>query len=544
MEHAAKDACLKSRWEILHTKKTTILSLCEKYAAHTLPYIFPEDNTDDATELPLSYDSIGAQGVNHLSNRIISTLFPAKSLFFRLNIDQETRDMLEQAIIASEEASTPEDVKAMLVAAIQDAESELLKAEKKAEQHLNMIQYRPQAIQAMKLLIITGNAMVYHPEKGPVQIYNLRNYHVLRDCSGQVVEIMTREKKDFGTFSPEIQDILTGDARHGAMYQRIKKAVDTNTKGYSEDTEVTIYTQIKLHTDGLFHVRQFADQVDLNVKATYKRDTLRWIPLVWNLIAGEDYGRGLVGDFTGAFEALRVLNGSLLNLAGVAGDIKFFADPSSLVDVQEVNSSLPGSWHVGKPNEIGTPQLNIVNNMQLMMAAIERYEKQIAQAFMLTQQLTRQAERVTAEEIRRDVDELETSNAGIYSRMAAGWQVQTANLALQDTGFIQLNDGINADIITGLDSLSRAGEAYNMRLFLSDLGMLNAVPEDVRAAMKPNRFIKRMGSLHSVDYEDFVMTDTELRAAQNAEFERQQTLQAQQGQQSAETEMAREAAKE
>ena len=544
MENTTKDSGLKSRWEALHTKKSTLLSLCEKYAALTLPYIFPEENLDKATEIPLTYDSIGAQGVNHLSNRIISTLFPAKSLFFRLTVDQETKDLLEAAIMAAGEVSTPEDLTALVTAQIADAESELLKAEKRAEEHLNMIQYRPQAIQAMKLLIVTGNALVYHPEEGAVQVYSLRNFHVVRDCSGQVVEIMTKEKKEFGTFLPAIQEQLTGDPRQGDLYRRMEKSVDApNNKGYNQDTEVTIYTQIKLETDGLFHVVQYADSVKLDGEVTYKRDRLRWIPLVWNLIEGEDYGRGLVGDFTGAFEALRVLNGSLLNLAGVAGDIKFFADPTSLVDVQEVNSSLPGSWHVGKPNEIGTPQLNIVNNMQLMMAAIERYEKQIAQAFMLTQQLTRQAERVTAEEIRRDVDELETSNAGIYSRMAAGWQVQTANLALQDTDFLELNDGVNADIITGLDSLSRAGEAYNMRLFFADLGMLNAVPEDVRGAIKANRLIKRLGQMHSVDYEDFVMTDTELAAKQQAEFQQQQALIEKQGQQQATTEVAKQAAR-
>lgn len=536
-----KDKGLKSRWETLHSKKSAILSLCEKYANLTLPYMFPVDELSPSSEIPLTYDSIGAQGVNHLSNRIVSTLFPAKSLFFRLTIDQETKDLMTEAIAAAGQATNADDLKSMVTAAVQDAEGELLKAEKRAEEHLNMIQYRPQAINAMKLLIITGNSLVYHPEDGPVQVYNLRNYHVVRDCSGQVVEIMTRESKEFSTFNPEIQDLLRNNHRLGEMY---KKKVEARTKGYEDTTEVTIYTQIKLMVDGLFHVQQYADDIKLPTQATYTRKRLRWIPLVWNLVEGEDYGRGLVGDFTGALEALRILNGSLLNLVAVAGDVKFFATPQSLIDVTQVQKSLPGSWHVGNPQEIGTPQLSVINNMQMIMQGIERYEKQIAQAFMLTQQLTRNAERVTAEEIRRDVDELETSNSGIYSRMAAGWQVQTANLALEDTGFSEVGDGINADVITGLDSLSRAGEAYNIRLFLNDLGMLNGVPEDVRVAIKPNRFIKRMGQLHSVDYEDFVMTDAELQAKQQQAYEQQQQLQQAEQEGQVATEVAKTAASE
>lgn len=172
--------------------------------------------------------------------------------------------------------------------------------------------------------------------------------------------------------------------------------------------------------------------------------------------------------------------------------------------------------------------INKLPDAQFLGTLLERYEKQIAQAFMLTQQLRRNAERVTAEEIRQDVDELETSHSGVYSRLAADWQVPTANIALSDTEFEGIGDGIEPRVITGMDSLSRSGEAYNLRLFMSDLAMLNTVPEDIRMAIKKPSFIQQIASYHQVNYESWVMTDNELAAAQKQQMQQQADLQQQQ----------------
>lgn len=543
---AKKQRSLRHRWEQLDqiNDKTTIKDNCEKYAQWTLPYLFPCDNLSKSVELPVEIDSIGAQGVNHLANRIISTLFPARSLFFRLRIDQEMRDMIEAALQeASGGQGTANDLKTQLESAIADAQSVLTKAENRAGDRLSMVQYRPQAIQAMKLLIVTGNALIFHPEDdSPVQVFNIRNYSVVRDCSGTPVEIMTRETRAFNTFNKEVQDALLKDDTYKRLHARPDGTDDC--KGYHEFTEVTIYTQIILEDDGKYHVYQHADDIELPSRAVYTKKKLRWIPLVWNLIQGEDYGRGLVSDFGGAFHALSVLNAALLNTASVMSDIKFFVRPQSLIDVAAVQNSASGSYHSGNPEDIGVPQINLGTNYQILQTGIERYQRQIAQAFMLTQAIQRDAERVTATEITRDVDELEASNAGIYSQFAAGWQQHTAGLLLDDIDFEGVGDGIEPDIITGMDNLSRAGEAQNLRMFLADAGMLNTVPEDIRMGIKKNRFLAKLGDLHKVDYESWVMSDSEFQAAQEAEAMRQMQQQQQQADNQMQVEATKAAAQE
>lgn len=514
---------LAQRWTQLHNKKGTLLSNCEKYAQWTLPYVFPPENAKDM-DLPIEVDSIGAQGVNHLSNKIVSTLFPSKSLFFRLAVDQTAKDAIEAAMNLSEQTPDPETTRAMMQAAILEAEKMLAAAEKRAEEHLDMVKYRPEAINAVKHLIVTGNALVYHPEDGrPVQVYSVRDYHVVRDCNGTVVEIMTREKKAFETFTPAVQERLRQDNVIKAAQAKTRNEV----RAYNADTEVTIYTQILMQDDGRFLVTQDANDTKLPTRVLYPEKDLRWIPLTWNLVKGEDYGRGLVADYAGAFHSLMVLNNALLNIAAIMGDIKILVDPSSQVDPIELQNSPPGSYHQGKWQEIGTMQFNKLQEANFIFQMIERYQRQIAQAFMLTQQLRRDAERVTAEEIRTDVDELETSNSGVYSRLAADWQTRTAYLALQDTDFQGIGDGIEPRVITGMDSLSRAGEAYNMRLFLTDLGLINTVPEDIRATIKKPQFMQQIAQYHQVPYEAWVMTQAEI-AQQQAQ--QQQMLMAQQQQ--------------
>ena len=510
---------LQNRWTYLDGKKSTRLRQAEEYASWTLPYVFPRTQIEDL-ELQLSGDAIGAQAVNHLSNKVVSVLFPPQRMFFRLHVDESIKKAAEQAM-SQQGAPDVEAAKSAVSAAMLALDADLESTEKQAQDYMDMVAYRPQAVNAAKLLIVTGNAMMYHPDQRPVQVYNFRDYCVVRDLSGELIEIMTKESKTFETFAPEVQ----------VQLRNLRKLEDrkSNTE-YNDMTEVTIYTRIVLEDDGKFHVYQAGDNCMLDTAgAFYTKDKLPWIPLTWNLIRGEDYGRGLVADFAGAFHAVNVLTGSLLNIAAIMGDIKFLVNPSSLVDVPTLNKAAPGSYHPGKEGDVSAIQMDKQNDAQFIASMIDRYERQIAQAFLLNSALTRDAERVTAEEIRAQANELETSNGGIYSRLAATWQVQTASIILDQIKFEGIGNGIQPKVVTGMDSLSRTGELDNIRMFLTDLAMLNGVPEDVRAAMNIPAFMQVIGTNRQVDYKSFTKT------AQQMQQERQQQMQEQAALQQQET---------
>lgn len=493
-----KDKTLKQRWQSLESKKTSMYSRCEDYALWTLPYVFPILGTKDR-ELNGAPDSTGARATNNLANKIVMALFPPYSPFFRLNVANDVIKELSEAAKAGDQ-----DAKEI----IENLDRILADAEKDAMKLVDYNSFRTEATNAVKGLIVTGNALMYHPENGKAQTYNLRDYCVVRDISGNVIEIITQDKKAFGTFSSSMQEKI----------RSVSKG-----KKYSAHTDVVLLTQFCLKEDGKFHMEQSADDFHLDSSAMYPREDLPYIVLTWNLVRGEDYGRGLVEDYAGSFHALHVLNDSLVTMTGIAADIKFLVDPGSVLDVVELNNSESGTYHTGKEGDITTPQFNKQFDMQFVEGAILRFQQQIGQAFLLNSAVTRDAERVTAEEIRYVAQELEISHGGIYSRFADEWQLKLALLNLRRLNLkIGKDKSIYPQIITGLDSLSRAGDLDNLRMFVMDMQLLNEVPEDIRFVIDPLKFAAFVGIRRGVEFEKFTKSPQQLQQELQQQMEIQQ----------------------
>lgn len=496
---------LEHRFTQLDNKRASILRYCEDYAKWTLPYVFPPAGASSSNiEMQLSKDSIGAKAVNNLANKIVMTLFPGQRLFFRLRMDSEGRKSIAGAKAQAQQAG--QDAQEMLKAAMNAVEEQLLEVEQDALEQLDQITFTPVAVEVAKHLVITGNCLLTFPEDGGTQYFSVKDYVVVRDVSGNVIEIITKECKAFETFKPEVQKLL----------KEAKPIGGKSAKSYEDNTDVTVYTQVRMDDSGKFKGRQQADHVDLTKSKdiSWPKETLPYIPLTWNLVRGEDYGRGLVADYAGAFHAVEVLTESLLNLATVMGDIKFLVDPASRADVESLNTSPPGSYHQGKEGDVSILTVANVSGAQFVSTMLERYERQISEAFLLNSSRVRDAERVTAEEIRMVANELEVSHGGIYSRLASTWQKPMASILLDAIGFSATVGGVQPQVVTGMDSLSRAGEIENVKLFLADLTILNTVPEDMRARIDLPEFAAVIGTNRQVDYKKFIKSEERFRAEQ------------------------------
>lgn len=489
---------LAKRFQDLHQKKNTILRRCEDYADWTLPGIFPKLGTTGSIEQSQSVESLGARGVNHLSNRLILTLFQPSQPFFRLQVSSK---QIRQLQTAAQQGN--EDAKFLL----ENLDTILAESEKEALSLLDYTRYRTEATTATKLLIITGNALMYHPKgKGSAQVYNLRDYCVVRDLSGNVIEIITRDCKAYSTFSDAIKKQLMASK---------------DKENYEAETDVTIYTCLRLEDDGKFHMTQGADNIMLDSTGIWPVEELPWIPLTWNLLRGEDYGRGLVEDYAGTFHALNVLTHAEVQTVAVMADLKFGVDPASVVDIDELNKSESGSYHMMKRDDVFAIEVDKRLDLQTVSVLIDRLEKQLMAAFLLNSAVQRDAERVTAEEIRYVAQELETAYGGIYSRFAEEWQLRTAVLLLKQIK-MEIGQDVFPQIITGLDSLSNAGEMNNMELFLRDLSLLNNIPEEFRAVIDPRAYAMYSAVRRGVEYQKILKSPEQIQAEQQQMMQMQQ----------------------
>ena len=83
---------LEGRYSTLSATRNQYLDRGREYSKFTLPYILPDsDGIQGADSNQHGYQGIGAQAVNHLSNKLTTTLFPIQRSFFKLEFEAEAK---------------------------------------------------------------------------------------------------------------------------------------------------------------------------------------------------------------------------------------------------------------------------------------------------------------------------------------------------------------------------------------------------------------------------------------------------------------------
>ena len=492
------------------------LEASEQFAYYTIPSVFPKLDTTDQTVSVGMLDSIGAAVANHFSNKLVTTLFSPNRPFFRIVPDEQAEEVqvLEEAM----ESGDPNDQQAA-TQAHDNLRKAFSKTEKKAIKYLENIGYRTTATHAAKLLCITGDCVIRSTKDKRSVAYSMRDYVARKDMAGKDVVLIVRDAMAFGALPPATQE-------------QVRATMDKGTKHLMATTDVTIYTKLEIQNDGRYKVTQAVENWDMPEGDTPNLVTDRESPfthLSWNLSKGENYGRGLVEDYAGSFHVIDNVTTYQVQMAAKAADIKIFVDPASGIDIQELNSSESGTYIAGRPGDIQQGQTGMAQDLQYMDAIIQVHKRQISAAFLYQKGGTRDAERVTAEEIQNDAAELEIAHGGVYSRFAADWQQKVAREATSAVGD-DMGDVVEPQILTGMDSISRVGEMQAVHMFVNDLAILNNLPEDARAALNMQRYAEYAALNRGIDDNSFVKTDAELQeeaAAREAEQQRELEMQGQ-----------------
>jgi hypothetical protein len=365
-------------------------------------------------------------------------------------------------------------------------------------------------LDAMKHLIITGNFCLYKAKEGNLQGYALDEFKVLRALDGQLLELITEDKKFIASLDPELR----------------KQVVTAG--GYEPDdveTIVTLYTYVRRDPENMdtWYVDQSVDSIPVGDQNTYKTDGLRWIPVMWNRTRREMYGRGLVEEHYGSFWTLSILSEALAVGCVSLADIKYLVRPGSLVNIQELNGSASGSYHYGEADDINAISTDRQRDIVMIKDVIADYKRHLAEVFMYLPGTMRDAERVTAEENRLRASSLEKAHGGVYSALADGMQRPYAKLLLWEMEVRNLEaDGVKIQITTGLDALSRSAENDKINHWLSDLSQLGAVPEPILGTFKLNEFVKKTAAGRDVDAQSFVMDEQEQAQMQQAAQQQQE----------------------
>lgn len=490
------------RFTALDNKRQSMLTRCEHYSGLTLPYVFPPDNIQDGDwELRLDHHSVGAQAVNHLANKIMLGLFQPGFPFFKLEVSDELKAQFTQQGIE------PKVV-----------EHSLAKGERSAIKRMATGNLRPSLFEAVKQLIVLGNALPVFHRNDEFELVNFRDYVVRRSKTSTILEIVVRSCTTVGELDKDVQTFL----------EKTRGLVDP-------DEKVKHYYWIHRSPNGEYKVSQWideqrlpADQYDSKYK-DYSR--LPWQPQAWTLPARHNYGVGLVEEYVGELTSITEFAESLSDGAALASVWRFLVNPSSQVRPEDLADGENGDALPGTPNEVGIMQAQVGNNMQIVSATMQDSINRLSRGFLLMNSVTRDAERVTATEIRALANELETALGGVYTRLAGSFQLPLASYLLRGANIKIEGTQISPVIVTGFDALSRAAELERIQLFLQDVANVTSLPPDIQDWLKVGPILRALAANRHLDADEYINQEQQV---QQARQQRSEALAAQQAQQQGE----------
>lgn len=434
----------KSTYGKLENERKSYTTRAEDCATYTIPSLFPKDGNDGNTNYDTPYQSVGARGVNNLASKLVLALFPPNAPFFRLSVRDDIAAYLE---------SSPE--------AKQEIEQKLVQQEQVIQQYIESNQIRVTLHEALKQLVVAGNALLYMPPKeGGIKMYRLNDYVVQRDAMGNILQIITVDKLAYGSLPPDVKSLL---------------ASDNQDKEPSEAVEIYTHVYYSNEDDKYYSYQECDEKVLPGYEQSFPSNAFPWIPLRLVKMDGESYGRSYVEEYLGDLKTLEGLQKAIVEASAIAASILYLVNPNGVTQVRKLVNARNGGFVPGRADDITPLQLDKQADLQVAKATAEALESRLSYVFMLNSAVQRSGERVTAEEIRYVAGELEDTLGGVYSILSQELQlplVRRLIAQLQSTGQIanMPEDIIQPAITTGVEALGRGHDLNKLTTFLQVIG--------------------------------------------------------------------------
>jgi len=487
----------KKRYDVLSGKRSQYLNVAEQSSKLTLPYLINQD--DSATgprNLITPWQSVGAKAVVTLSAKLMLSLLPPQTSFFKLQVDE------------SKLGDFPAEVKS-------DLDLAFAKVERTILEQIAASDDRVTVHQAMKHLVVAGNALIFMGKDG-LKLFPLNRYVIERDGNGNVIEIVTKEiinKKIIEELVPDLnKDEITG---------------------YNEDEgnkDCEVYTHVTVKSNRVYWHQEVYGKVIPKSISKAPLNTTPWLPLRFNTVDGEDYGRGRVEEFLGDLKSLEALSQALVEGSAAAAKVVFTVSPSSSTKPQTLAKAGNGAIVQGRPDDIGVIQVGKTADFATAANMMMQLEKRLSEAFLILN--VRQSERTTAEEVRMTQMELEQQLGGLFSLLTVEFLVPYLDRKLsvmQKAKAIPAipKEIVKPTIVAGINALGRGQDRESLAQFLQLIAQTLG-PESIQQFINPDELIKRLATSSGIDVLNLVKSMQEIQGQQQQQMEQQMAMQEQQ----------------
>ena len=491
-----------SRWSALSQYHSRYLRTAIDCSQLTIPSLIPESDMYEGSsgmsdnQLPSLYQGSGARNLNGLSAKLLLALYPPSQPFFRLVIHEGKMESYMQDQLRA--GRQEEEVKSRMDMALASVERDILKK-------LDELQARPALFELIKHLICGGNGLIYVGEDG-IRMYSLRSFRTHRDPEGNLTEIVIRERVSREFIPPEMLDGDDDD---------------------SSDTPVDLYTWIKFNLDKdrpadrpavQWYQEYGGKQIPGSAGFSQDIDTNPWICCRLLRAANEAYGRGIVEEALGDLQSLEALTMSVVQGSLISTKAIGLCNPNGVTRADVLARAENGAIVSGNAADVEFLQVQKSADMSVALQTMQLIERRLNFTFLANEATTRDAERVTAEEIRLMAEQLEAGLGGVYSILAHELQLPLIKRIV----YMMTASGesppippeiISPQITTGLEAIGRGNDRQRLTNFLQTVAA-SLGPEQFLQYINPTELIRRFAASDGIETAGLVKEEQQLQAEQ------------------------------
>ena len=504
--HITSKGRAAQRYQTLSQERSPFLDRARLCSSLTIPTLIPPDGTGHGETLPSLYQSVGANGVTNLAAKLLLTMLPPNEPCFRLRVNNM---LVEQ----QEEGMDKEFVTKV--------EKALSRIERSVLADIEATGDRPVVNEGNQHLIVGGNVLYHNAPDEGLRLFPLSCYVVDRDPAGVPIEIVVEETVNLNTLPEEvIQHIhaIAGEAAHD-------KDDFAGTR-----KEVSLYTHLT-RSPKYWEIYQECKGVELpGTRGTYKLDACPWFPVRMYSVAGESYGRSFVELQLGDLTSLESLKQAMIEGSAIVARVLALVNPNGVTSAKAVAEAANGDVIEGNPADVTFLQAQKGADFQVVAAQIQELERNLKTAFLMMDGVRRNAERVTAEEIRVIAQELETALGGVYTLISQEFQlpyIRSRMAAMTRAKRLpKLPKGVvSPSIVTGFEALGRGNDKAKLMEFLTTLAQL--LGPQAFTYVSPLNAISRLAAASGIATEGLVKDEETLQQEQQAAQQQAQQAQMQ-----------------